>query len=194
MKTMTILAIILLAGCADNNTSSEATGPSDENSGAAVQDNPAGDQASTSGESAGTDNAPATGAPDTSPGADTPAPDGPPNSAGDSGGNCGNGKIDQGEQCDALDLGGRSCGAFNLGGGQLACKADCTLDASNCNVDGSPGEDQKQPCGDGVLSAGEQCDGSDFSILSCASFGYAGGTLTCSADCRIGLGHCTRSV
>ncbi|MBX7080548.1 MAG: hypothetical protein K1X88_15220 [Nannocystaceae bacterium] len=38
-------------------------------------------------------------------------------------------------------------------------------------------------CGDGVMNADEECDGEDFGGSSCESLGYAGGSLSCAADC-----------
>ena len=34
-------------------------------------------------------------------------------------------------------------------------------------------------CGNGVIDAGEQCDGADLNSFDCSSLGYAGGTLGC---------------
>ncbi|MCX4241954.1 hypothetical protein [Paraliomyxa miuraensis] len=48
-------------------------------------------------------------------------------------GNCGNGVIDPGEQCDGLDLQGFDCASLGLGGGVLACDPMmCTFDTSMC--------------------------------------------------------------
>jgi cysteine-rich repeat protein len=38
-------------------------------------------------------------------------------------------------------------------------------------------------CGDGVLDAGETCDGTDFGGASCTDYGFDGGSLTCSVTC-----------
>jgi arylsulfatase A-like enzyme len=46
-------------------------------------------------------------------------------------------------------------------------------------------------CGNGALEVWEACDGSDFGTLTCGSFGCTGGTLTCSATCRVNQWSCT---
>lgn len=54
----------------------------------------------------------------------------------DGGGACGNGVIDDGEQCDGGNLGGFSCTDLGYSGGTLACDpVTCTYDASGCTTD-----------------------------------------------------------
>ncbi len=54
----------------------------------------------------------------------------------DTGGACGNGVIDDGEQCDGGNLGGFSCADLGYSGGTLACDpVTCTYDASGCTTD-----------------------------------------------------------
>lgn len=54
----------------------------------------------------------------------------------DTGGGCGNGVIDDGEQCDGGNLGGFSCSDLGYSGGTLACDpVTCTYDASGCTTD-----------------------------------------------------------
>jgi hypothetical protein len=49
-------------------------------------------------------------------------------------GNCGNGVIDAGEQCDGADLQGFDCQSLGLNGGTLACDGMmCTFDTSMCS-------------------------------------------------------------
>lgn len=46
-------------------------------------------------------------------------------------------------------------------------------------------------CGDGALdAAGEQCDGTDLGGDSCASLGFASGTLGCTSACRFDTSAC----
>jgi hypothetical protein len=53
-------------------------------------------------------------------------------------GGCGNGVIDDGEQCDGGNLGGFSCSDLGYSGGTLACDpVTCTYDASGCTTDNS---------------------------------------------------------
>lgn len=45
-------------------------------------------------------------------------------------------------------------------------------------------------CGDGAIAAGEQCDGTDLGGDSCASLGFASGTLGCTTACRFDTSAC----
>jgi hypothetical protein len=47
-------------------------------------------------------------------------------------------------------------------------------------------------CGDGLIGPGEQCDGTNFAGSTCLSLGFSGGTLLCSATCRLDTSSCTR--
>lgn len=56
-------------------------------------------------------------------------------SGGGGNGNCGNGAIDAGEQCDGADLQGFDCASLGLSGGTLACDpVMCTFDTSMCSA------------------------------------------------------------
>jgi len=46
-------------------------------------------------------------------------------------------------------------------------------------------------CGDDVAEPPEQCDGVDLQELSCADFGFTGGTLGCTANCTFDTSGCT---
>lgn len=47
-------------------------------------------------------------------------------------------------------------------------------------------------CGNGVIEAGELCDGAALAGASCEGLGYAGGALVCRGDCAAHLvGECT---
>jgi hypothetical protein len=46
--------------------------------------------------------------------------------------NCGNGRLDPGEQCDGTNLFGRDCATLGFTGGTLACRPDCLFDTSHC--------------------------------------------------------------
>lgn len=54
----------------------------------------------------------------------------------DSCGTCGNGFIDGAESCDTDDLGGVTCAAIGLEGGELGCGPNCGFDVTNCDIPG----------------------------------------------------------
>ena len=98
---------------------------------------------------------------------------------------CGDYMINQeGEECDTWDTGGHSCATLGYHDGVLGCTAQCTLDFSDCERFGS--------CGDGLVQAGagEECDLADLHEKTCASLGYHGGELACTADCRFDVTSC----
>jgi len=46
-------------------------------------------------------------------------------------------------------------------------------------------------CGNGIIEVGEQCDGTNLgNMTSCADFGFEGGAITCSNDCRFNVSTC----
>ena len=50
-------------------------------------------------------------------------------------------------------------------------------------------------CGNDVIETGEECDGSDLGGLTCSSYGYNAGSLSCSSECTIVRSGCyTRST
>jgi cysteine-rich repeat protein len=111
---------------------------------------------------------------------------------------CGNGVIDQGEECDTNDFGNATCPGGSAGGGFLTCTANCTIDFSTCDstttttvastttttVVASTTTTTSTPasttttlpptCGNGVIEPGEQCD--DGNTVPCDG---------CSATCQI---------
>jgi cysteine-rich repeat protein len=111
-----------------------------------------------------------------------------------SGGECGDGEINAGEQCDGSNLAGHTCrtiGEFDKG--ELRCypkghEKECQFDISDCQYD--------LVCGDGRYDPGEKCDrGRIFEEETCLTLGpeyggpYDGGplkcdTLTCDYDIR----------
>ncbi len=46
-------------------------------------------------------------------------------------------------------------------------------------------------CGNGVLDAGEECDGTEFGGLTCSDFSCSGGSLSCDSSCKIDPSGCT---
>ncbi len=45
-------------------------------------------------------------------------------------------------------------------------------------------------CGDGVLVAGEECDGPSMTTTLCADLGLGAGQLSCNADCTFDISQC----
>lgn len=95
---------------------------------------------------------------------------------------CGDGIVDEGEQCDSDDLGGEDCVSQGFVAGALTCKMDCTLDTSTCvtNV-----------CGNKVIEDPEQCEGMDLAGESCSTQGFSQGALGCNGDCTFNTGGCS---
>jgi len=107
------------------------------------------------------------------------------------GGNCGDGVIDAGEQCDGSNMGGvTGCSEFDgFTGGNLACSS-CQFDTSSCQ--GGSGAF----CGDGMIGSGEQCDGTSWGVISgCQDFdSFTTGALSCAADCAFDTTSCSGGV
>ncbi len=101
--------------------------------------------------------------------------------------NCGNGVIDANEQCDGNELGGQTCESQGFAGGTLGCTAACKFDTSACT---EPSAD----CGNGVLDAGEQCDGAELGGQTCKTQGFDDGELACTAACRFDTSACTAAA
>lgn len=47
---------------------------------------------------------------------------------------CGNGDINDGEQCDGINLNGQTCETLGVGSGILGCSTDCSFDTSLCGA------------------------------------------------------------
>jgi hypothetical protein len=45
---------------------------------------------------------------------------------------CGNGEIEEGEECDGTELDGVTCANLGFEGGELSCDAMCTFDVGAC--------------------------------------------------------------
>ena len=98
---------------------------------------------------------------------------------------CGNGVIEAGEQCDGVNLNEQTCVTKGFGGGTLSCTATCQFDTSGCT-------DAPADCGNGVIDAGEQCDGANLNEQTCETQGFDGGTLSCTTTCQFNTTGCTR--
>ncbi|MBX2799001.1 MAG: hypothetical protein KTR31_15100 [Myxococcales bacterium] len=97
---------------------------------------------------------------------------------------CGDGEINGDDVCDGTDLGDATCKSEGFGGGVLACDADCTgYDTTGCTA--------VDPCGNGVLDAGEDCDGAELGTGVCSDFDtLVDGTLGCNSDCTYDTTPC----
>ncbi len=102
---------------------------------------------------------------------------------------CGNSILETGEECDD----------GNIENGD-ACSATCTWEFvcgdSFCDVGNGEScrlcmEDCCPQCGDGVLGAGELCDGNSLNAMTCEDFCYDGGSLGCAPWCDFDLSGCT---
>lgn len=100
---------------------------------------------------------------------------------------CGDGVIDEGEQCDGTVGSDFACSDFgDFTGGELRCSATCQIDTSMCVSTTTT----QAVCGNGVIEPGEQCDGSDVR-MQCTDFtGYSGGQLSCNNQCQFDMTQC----
>ncbi|MFH1802787.1 MAG: hypothetical protein ABH864_05070 [archaeon] len=92
---------------------------------------------------------------------------------------CGNGIVDEGEECDGYD-GIGYCVDLGYSGGIYGCTTDCIVDVTGCD-----GAEPSGLCGNGVVDEGEACDGTDLRGMTCefVGGGDAEGVLGCLADC-----------
>jgi hypothetical protein len=98
---------------------------------------------------------------DTGDGDSGPSDTGPGDGDGD-GDACGNGMIDEGEECDGADFGGINCIDLGFGPGLPLC-IGCKFDTSTCPPDPIEGDpcDWNAPCPDGFACVDGTCyDGS----------------------------------
>ncbi len=70
---------------------------------------------------------------------------------------CGNGAVDEGEECDAPSLGGASCELFGFTGGVLECTLQCTFNTTGCTGG----------CTDACTEGVARCQSSGDAIESC---------------------------
>ncbi len=102
---------------------------------------------------------------------------------------CGNGKVENGEDCDQdsfAPIYSKSCSSLGYNGsGKRRCTPLCRIDDTPCEPFGK--------CGDLVVTpAYEECDGYDFAGQTCETLGHHGGPLTCTSRCRIQDNLCER--
>lgn len=128
------------------------------------------------------------------------------------GASCGNGRVELAEQCDDGNLiTGDGCSALcanevcgngitDVAAGEACdCGAPGMLPRPECDGRNNSDTDPSAPCranctlrrcGDGILEAPELCEGGNVGALTCASFGYYGGTLGCTAFCSVDVTQC----
>jgi cysteine-rich repeat protein/parallel beta-helix repeat protein len=112
---------------------------------------------------------------------------------------CGDGKVQQGEECDDGNRNNRdsclnNCKRPQCGNGVREGYEQCD-DGSN-NSDTEPDACRstcvRAACGDGIADSREQCDGEDIKNFICTDFeGYSGGRLGCTDECRYEYSKCT---
>ena len=93
---------------------------------------------------------------------------------------CGNGMIEDGEECDGDSWGPATCGSQTGGVGTLGCNDDCTLDLSGCDTT-VPSCGEVQPDGTCAIGVGDN---------TCEGFGFSSGDLGCDATCQLLGGGC----
>lgn len=109
-------------------------------------------------------------------------------------GECGDGEIDPGEECDndkfklpletpipVFNETSECMDVDEFTGEALDCDDSCFLDTSVCG--GSTGG-----CGDGNIDVGETCDGVNYTG-NCSNFGFELGVLSCLASGELGACH-----
>ena len=92
---------------------------------------------------------------------------------------CGNGQLDDDEECDT-DVGAATCEGLGAAGGELSCGPSCAFDLSECEM-----------CGNGSIDGAEDCDGEDLNDQTCADFLLNGeGSVGCSDACAFDISDC----
>ncbi len=98
---------------------------------------------------------------------------------------CGNGVREGAEPCDGTDFGTRTCASEGYhAGGELACTASCTLDASACLTE----------CGNGFVEPGEGCDAGTAGDPGCSSQCTVNPGWSCSGQPSVCVRTCGNGV
>ncbi len=98
---------------------------------------------------------------------------------------CGNGAVDNGEDCDG-DVGDVDCGMLGLGKGSITCSSTCLFETRDCS--------NPPVCGNEVLEPGEQCDTIGTTCDDFDPDRYFGGTAACTPMCTYDLGQCVDCI
>ena len=90
---------------------------------------------------------------------------------------CGNGAVDDAEECDGAEVGGATCESLGFGPGELGCTPNCAqFDTANCGP--------LETCGNGTIDDLEVCDGTALGNATCDGLGLGSGTLACASNCQ----------
>jgi hypothetical protein len=87
---------------------------------------------------------------------------------------CGNGVLDDDEECDGTDFGWESCQTRGFLAGELTCNEACEIETDGCVMESI--------CGDGIITGEEDCEGG-VGGETCESLELGTGTLGCTDDC-----------
>ncbi len=98
---------------------------------------------------------------------------------------CGDGQVQNDEDCEEGNLMGATCSALEWGEGTLTCSPNCRYDGSQCT--------EGPKCGNGRVEGTEECDGSDLNGATCDGFGLGVGPVLCNDDCTFDTSHCTNT-
>lgn len=98
---------------------------------------------------------------------------------------CGNGKLDDGEECEGTNYGGATCESLGRGSGTLTCDEECHLVVDGC---------EGGTCGNDLIDPGESCDGSNLSGRTCLTEFFTGGELRCGANCELDTSGCNNEA
>ena len=106
-------------------------------------------------------------------------------------GTCGNSQVEGTEFCDGTTfLGGRSPSCTELGfsgSASVSCNSQCQYNSSVCQSL----QNTSAVCGNGIVSSGEDCEGTELGGKTCTSLGFPGGTLSCKPNCKYNISQCT---
>ena len=96
---------------------------------------------------------------------------------------CGDGQLDNGEQCDPGLPAKAECGPLGYEPGQVGCNTECKWAYDQCTP--------LLTCGNGMVDGSELCDGSNIKAgLDCTDYGRTSGTLSCGGMCMINTTGC----